>query len=126
MDIIVTTPKTEMESAAAEAEFIKITGSGYYYRFFKTLPKIKVGDKVFYTENGFITGFATVVDTSNDDNDFECEATQKAFSGKYVSMDATTWKWVKPIPYKGFQGFRYAKDLDYEVVGDWRDAKPKS
>ena len=61
MDIIVTTPKTEMNAAAAEAEYIKTVGGGYYHRFFNTLPKVSIGDKVFYVENGFITGFAICI-----------------------------------------------------------------
>ena len=125
MDILVTTPKTEIANAAKEAKYVKDNGGGYYYRVFNKLPKVEAGDKVFYTENGYITGFAEVLATNKDKGKFNCEVTDKAYIGDFVVMDASTWKWIKPIPYKGFQGFRYVKNLEYEIIGDWLDPKPE-
>jgi hypothetical protein len=42
-------------------------------------------------------------------------------------MDATTWKWIEPIPMNGFRGWRYCKLgwEDIKVIGDWLDDKPE-
>jgi hypothetical protein len=127
MDIIVTTPKTEMQNSASEAEFCKKQGGGFYHRSFSKLPKIREGEKVFYVEDGFIRGFAEVFWTqkASEGVDFICQVTKRKFSGGgIVTMNAVSWKWIEPIPYKGFQGFRYAKDLNYKIVGDWLAPRP--
>lgn len=123
MNIIVTTPKSRMKEAAKEAEQIKKQGAGYYFRYIgKYKPKkLNVGCKCFYTENNFVTGFAEVIDIVN--SEFICETTGKQYrNGWYLILDATTWKWIKPIYYKGFQGYRYF-DEEFEVIGNWLDEK---
>ena len=60
-DIIVTTPKSEMDNAAKEAADCIRSGGGYYFRRLPTLPKeFGLGSKVFYVENGYIRGYAIV------------------------------------------------------------------
>lgn len=124
MNIIVTTPKSEMETSKKEAEKMKKEGGGLYFRRFDRLPlKLNVGDKVFYTENGYIRGFAVATKIFKEEG-MGCDTTGRHYpKGFYVFMDASTWKWVKPIPYKGFQGFRYF-DQPFEVVGNWEDDMP--
>lgn len=61
MDIIVTTPKTEMVNAAREAENCIKEGGGYYFRRFNQQPcGLMPGEKVFYVEDGHITGYAII------------------------------------------------------------------
>jgi hypothetical protein len=63
MDIIVTTPKNKSQEASREADYCKKNGGGYYFRVFpvKRYPRnIKIGDKVFYIDNGYIRGFCLI------------------------------------------------------------------
>lgn len=124
MDIIVTTPKNERLNAKKEAERILKEGGGLYFRRFSSLPtKLNIGDKVFYTEDGYIRGFATVVCIQSQLAQ-GCDSTGKVYpEGHYVFMDASTWKWIKPIAYNGFQGFRYFNQ-PYEIIGNWEDPMP--
>lgn len=124
MDIIVTTPKSEMETAKQEAKQVQKEGGGLYFRRFQRLPaQLNVGDKIFYTENGYVRGFATVSHIERQ-HGRGCDTTGRTYpEGYYVFMDASTWKWISPIPYKGFQGFRYFNQ-DFKVIGDWEDKMP--
>ncbi len=129
MDLMVTTPKKEMENAAKEAQDIIAAGGGNYFRYLgRGRPNAEEGDRVFYSEGGFLTGFCII-------KRFERKYYQKCAStgrmwpnGWYVYMDALTWQWIEPIPYKGFQGWRYFNtDLlgpKLKIVGDYKDPKP--
>jgi hypothetical protein len=127
MDIIVTTPKSASADAAQEAENVKKSGGGSYYRRLGTLPKdLQSGDKVFYVEDGFVRGYA-VVHSVLKDTAFTCSTTNKTWPrGNYVVMPAVSWKWINPIEMRGFQSWRYAKFKpgDITVVGNWLDPKP--
>jgi hypothetical protein len=127
MDIIVTTPKTEIKNAVKEAEEAKAGRVQYYFRRLASFPKdLKVGDKVFYVEDNYITGCAVVSAITNEAGE-QCSTTKKNFtSGVFVWMKCDSWQWIKPIPMRGFQGYRYrVLKLNYEVVGNWLDPKPK-
>lgn len=125
MDIIVTTPKNEIEKSKQEAEQIKEDGGGLYFRRFNRLPcLLNIGDRIFYTEDGYVRGFAVVNDIVQK-NAMGCDTTGRQYpKGYYAFMDASTWKWIDPIPYKGFQGFRYFEQ-SFNVVGDWEDDAPE-
>ena len=125
-DIIVTTPKKQMGNAAMEAEQAKKHG-GYYFRRLSSRPKkIQKGSRVFYVEDGYVRGFgkACRIDTLSEGE--HCDASGKVWApGVYVYMRADSWKWIEPIPMKGFQGFRHAGGIKFNVVGDWMDPKPE-
>lgn len=125
-DIIVTTPKRQMAIAAHEAEQAKKHG-GYYFRRLSSRPKnIQRNSRVFYVEDGYIRGFgiACRIDTLSEGE--HCDATGRAWApGVYVYMKADSWVWIDPIPMKGFQGFRHAGGIKFEVVGNWLDIKPE-
>ena len=135
MDIIVTTPKAEMANAAREAEACKRDGGGEYFRRFPVdrAPQVLPGDRVYYVEDGAIRGFAVVKRIHATARGMPCATTGRRWPpGVYVFMDATTWKWIRPVPMKGFQGFRYKtfarfpglQDHHTEIVGGWLDPKP--
>jgi len=135
MDIIVTTPKSRMKDAAAEAADCIAAGGGQYFRRFPPHhhPVIASGCRVYYVEDGYLRGFAIVSRVEQFDVAVQCSTTGQIWApGFYVFMDARTWKWVRPIPMKGFQGFRYAvpynfpADTRIEIVGDWFDPKPEA
>lgn len=131
MDIIVTTPKTRMREAAEEAADCIAAGGGEYFRRFHS-PNVPIDlnedDRVFYVEDGFIRGFARVSGRLIYGIGFKCHTTGREYGpGYYVFMAAASWTWIKPIPMKGFQGFRYLPDRtarQVEEVGGWRDPKP--
>lgn len=130
MDILVTTPKGQMENAAKEAENVKKDGGGQYFRYIgRNKPNnIQVGDKIFYVEDGYIRGFCTIQSFTRSP-ERTCSTTGIRWQvGWYIFMDATTWWWIKPIKHKGFQGWRYLNDIYREqskiVVGSWLDPKP--
>jgi len=128
-DIIVTTPKSEMKIAAKEAEeCIRLIQDGeqpYYFRTFHKKPKaMGIGSRVFYVEDGYIRGFATIAEIGK--GDMLCEITDRNWGGEcHIIMLAKNWKWIKPIPMKGFQGYRYFEPpKDMKIIGNYLDPKP--
>ena len=126
-DIIVTTPKNKMADAAEEARQCIEAGGGYYFRKFPLKPKgLQAGSRIFYVENGYIRGFAKVSKIQY--GEMVCDTTGKDYGvGYYATMPAWSWKWIKALPMKGFQGFRYLPEEigeQIEVIGDWTDPKP--
>jgi len=125
VDILVTTPKSQMVVAALEAQECLSRGGGEYFRKLATLPKgLRAGSKVFYVEDGFVRGFA-VVDRVVD-GEMVCSTTGTQWgAGIYAVMDASTWQWICPLPMKGFQGWRYfTKASEVRIVGDWKSPRP--
>ena len=124
--IIVTTPKSEMENSANEAEECIKNRSGYYFRKLgKNKPHgLAVGSRIYYIEDGYIRGFGEVASIVKKEP--ICDVTGRKWDeGWYAIIPACSWKWIKPIPMKGFQGFRYFDDKDVEIIGKWLDPKPK-
>lgn len=124
-DIIVTTPKGEMQNAADEAADVLEAGGGRYFRTFRhSPPNICPGDRVFYVEDGFVRGFASVVETVAGGRR-RCDTTGREWGeGFHVIMDARSWKWIAPIPMVGFRGWRYWGRPVPATIGDWRAPKP--
>ena len=57
--------------------------------------KTKVGDKIYFATKGFIRGYFIICDQDYDAlNSF--------------TFESKSWKDIKPIPTKSFQGFKYA------------------
>jgi hypothetical protein len=144
MDIIVTTPKSEMANAAQEAADARSNGGGEYFRRFHEAkaPRLVEGDRVYYVEAGFVRGYCLVIRTVS--GAFTCETTGHRWGpGFYAFMDAESWRWIRPIPMTGFQGFRYVdpprlrgEHKTYLGIstglclvleeGGWLDPRPKS
>ena len=128
MNIIVTTPKSQMGIASREAETCKRSGGGIYFRRFAKKPKdCEVGEKIYYVEDGYLRGFAVVSEWVQGRYDFDAYGNQIGYTrhdnGWNALMNANSWKWIKPIPMKGFQGWKYF-ETDLPEVGDWLDPKP--
>lgn len=127
--IIVTTPKSEMSTAAQEARDRIEEGGGVYFRRFGKEPRgLDPGVRVFYVEDGHVRGFAVVEEVTEvqEGEHVVCETTGRAWpSGIYAVMRADSWRWVRPIRYRGFQGFRYFDDSEVEIVGGWLDPRPE-
>jgi len=153
MDIIVTTPKDQMASAAREAADCIAAGGGEYFRRFPVScypTALRAGARVYYVEDGFVRGFAVVSRVQAAYEAQRCDTTGRRWpSGIYVFMAADSWKWIRPIPMKGFQGFRHyetqtgtepgqlvlypvARMPDFmrlgrgaSIIGGWRDPRPE-
>jgi len=141
MDIIVTTPKSEMANAAREAADVLAAGGGEYFRrfaFHAAPSRLNAGDRVWYVEDGYLRGFAVVSRIEHRTVGEMCVTTGRNWpQGVYVFMDATSWRWITPVPMRGFQGYRYAQwdrtgclirtDDGYQgfkFLGGWRDPRP--
>jgi len=125
VDIIVTTPKDRMAEAAREAEEIIEAGGGWYYRDYRTprIPRVDIGDRVYYVEDGYIRGFAVVAGVERvRDHD-----TGKVLAVR-IMMDAKSWTWIEPIPWKAPRSFQYVLSVPrwhyIKIVGGWLDPKP--
>lgn len=146
MDIIVTTPKSEMANAAQEAAECLAAGGGEYFRRFPRhqRPRVEPGDRVYYIEDGFLRGFAVIHRIEDRLSRVQvCDTTNRHWPpGFYVFMRADSWKWIRPIPMRGFQGFRYPgsslratagrrdaillpRFADIVIVGGWLDPRPE-
>lgn len=124
-DIIVTTPKSEIENAKKEADNCIKNNGGYYFRRLNSKPKhIDIGSKIFYVEDGYVRGYGVISEIKNSKK--ECSTTGKQYEeGIYVTFLAASWKWIKPISMKGFQGWKYFdSSVKFEVIGDWKSDKP--
>lgn len=123
-DIIVTTPKNKIAIAEEEAHQCIEAGGGFYFRTFRNTPRhLGVSSRIFYVEDGYVRGFGTVSEIKN--GDMQCGTTGYDWGdGTHAIMQAEGWKWIKPIPMKGFQGWRYFEAKSIKVVGNWLDSKP--
>lgn len=105
MNMLVTTPKSEIDNSIDEAEALEEFG-GYYFRTYRFRPKVEVGDKIYFTENGQIRGYGIIISVLQTHGEI-CEVTGREWKGTWV-IKYNQWHWLKtPIPYKGFQGIRY-------------------
>jgi len=109
LDVIVTTPKNEHEVAREEAEAVKNDPEAYWFRTLRGHPNVQVGDRVYYVDNGVITGYGVVFGiTHGDEWD---DSHERNWRG--TNLKQRVWVPLKvPVPYRGFQGFRYVDRID--------------
>lgn len=109
MDIIVTTPKSEHETAREEGEAVANDPEAYWFRTFRFKPQIAVGERVYYVDLGMITGYGVVF--AVEQGELEDDAHDMTWTGWHVKQ--RTWVPLKvPVPMKGFQGMRYVDRVD--------------
>ncbi len=78
MDIIVTTPKSEMAHAAQEAADVLAAGGGLYFRRFlrSYRPRdVRPGSWVYYVEDGYLRGRCQVVSAFDSRTGLACGTT---------------------------------------------------
>jgi hypothetical protein len=112
MDILVTTPKSEIDTSRKEGESVERDG-GYWFRTFRFRPKVVPGDKIFFVEDGQIRGYGIIFEVSPLSEAAECDFTGRTWGdqGGYI-VKYNDWHWLKtPVPWKGFQGLRYIDRL---------------
>ena len=81
-------------------------GEEDYTHFFWELPRLpknlRDSERIYFAVKGFIVGYFIIEDID-------------AFDGCTIEWNPSSWKAIKPIPTKSFQGFKYAdkvKGLD--------------
>ena len=121
MDAVVTTPKSEIENAKKEGDAIQKSG-GHWFRIFKFKPKVEPSEKLFFVENGEITGCGTVFSVEQVDVPQECDITGREWGGQgdWI-VRYRNWKWLDDRPkMKGFQGIRYVERLSEKIQAKLR------
>jgi len=124
LDFVVTTPRARMREAAAEAADAAAAdafgdGPGYYARSVPFIPRGCVpGSRIFYVEDFYVRGFG-VADRAIGRDD------PAGAMGPWIRIPCDSWKWIRPIPMKGFRGIRRF-DAAVEVVGGWLDPRPEA
>lgn len=104
MDIIVTTPKTAHQLAKEEGDFVSKNPDSYWFRTIHGTPNVAIGDRVYYIDNGQITGYGIIFGI--EEGPLECESTGRVYRGTHLKQR----KWIalkKTVPFRGFQGFIY-------------------
>jgi len=110
MDILVTTPKSEIDNSRKEGKAVEQAG-GYWFRTFKFKPKVEIGDKIYFVENGLIKGYGIIFQVSDTYEEI-CDITDRVWKGEWV-VKYDNWHWLKTqIQFKGFQGIRYIERLE--------------
>jgi hypothetical protein len=97
MNILVTTPKSEIENSRKEGDAIA-DGEGYWFRTFHFKPKVNEGDRIYFTENGVITGYGRIFKVATaGEKGFQCETTGRVWGrhGDYI-VCYDNWHWIKP------------------------------
>lgn len=128
-DIVVTTPIPSQWKAEQEAlQMIKAGGGEYFRRLGVVNPRFtSVGSRIYYVESNFIVGFLVITKIEYHETEFTCSTTGAVYKpGFYAFMPADSWNWIKPLPMKSFQGFRYMphEESKVKILGNWLDKRP--
>ena len=106
-DIVITIPKSikwseyEKElSAAADGDTLN-----FKVNF---LPKTSVGNKCYVCYNNQVIGYHVISGLSK--KTFKCTTTGNDWSGNFIERTGIFHR-IEPIPMRGFQGFRYFKNI---------------
>ena len=112
MDILVTTPKSEIETSKKEGDTVEEYG-GYWFRTFRYKPKVENGDKIYFVENGQVKGYGIVFEISQIKEGEKCELTERSWGQpNHWVIKYNNWNWIDtPFDFKGFQGIRYIDRL---------------
>ena len=103
-DIIVTLPKNiSWSDYKKELDAVSDYSSVINFKV-NAFPKTKKGNKCYLVHCGNIVGWMEIVGLS--EKKFTCSITGKEWSGKFIERSGP-FHYIKPIPMKGFQGFRY-------------------
>jgi len=108
MDIVVTIPKSKLKQVEEEEKALSdAISKGEKWNFFWSLgrmPKrVKDLERCYFLWDGAIRAYHDIVDL---DEDMTCEHTGQFYPGVCLVLDPKIHE-IKPIPMKGFQGFRY-------------------
>lgn len=109
MDIIITIPK-KIKWVEYQKE-LDIVHDGSNTMKFKVpfFPKsTNIGDRCYVVHNGCIRGWMEITNFMEDS--FTCTTTGRKWHGKFIERSGQFHK-IRPIAYKGFQGWRYYENI---------------
>lgn len=90
--------------------------SGIYYWEFSRFPReLENNSRVYFATKGFIRGYFEILDMNT--GEIMGSHDPMGIPDCAISWLANTWKDIKPIPTKCFQGFKYADKVP-ELNGD--------
>jgi len=89
-DIIIYTTKEKLEHKKGADGYKR-----YYWELPRTPKQLEEGGKIYFACNGFIKGYFIIDEFNPDDKEM-------------IIWNCDSWKDIKPIPTKSFQGFKYA------------------
>lgn len=113
MDILVTTPKSEIDNSRREGEAVETEG-GFWFRIFRFKPKVEPGDRIYFVEDGLIRGYGIIFNVYQSAGQETCDFTGRVWGSEFGDWVVCykDWHWLKdPVPFKGFQGIRYIDRL---------------
>ena len=106
MDIVVTIPRKEFGNIKKEDEWFKENPNSVWFWAISRKPKnLNKGDRVFFVENNQITHYGVFDDFIYNP---VCEVTGRVWFGLNMLFRKPAVD-IKPMPYKGFRGFRYCE-----------------
>lgn len=108
MDIIITIPKyVDWCEYAKELKMVEDRSQTMLFKVPHLPKKTSVGDVCYLCYRGYIIGWMYITYLGFVEG-FECTVTGKPWpAGNYIGRSGY-FHAIRPIPYKGFQGFRYA------------------
>ena len=71
----------------------------YYWKLTKIPKELEKNDRIYFAVKGFIVGYF-LIKNIEESHDYE------------VEFESKSWKDIKPIPTKNFQGFKYADKVE--------------
>jgi len=111
VDIIIYTTKEKLlhKQDKLEGDIDKGDYGIYYWEFSRFPKSITKEDKIYFAIEGFIVGYFEILDM----NTGEICGSQDPLGipDNSISWFANSWKEIKPIPTKSFQGFKYANKV---------------
>jgi len=111
MDIVVTIPRSEAVNTKKEDEFVsELKGNAVqFWSVHRKAKELKVGDRVYFVENGFITCYHKFLGYVYDP---VCEVTGRLWPGLNLLLECPCVLLINPVPKKGFQGFHYVERFE--------------
>ncbi len=95
--IIYTTPSILLhKQGKLENDQDKSDFNEYYWMLSKSPKRLTIKDRIYFAVRGYIRGYFEIIDIDDGCIDFDCR----------------TWKDIKPILTKSFQGFKYADKVE--------------
>ncbi len=86
---------------------------GIYYWQLKNIPKkLKLGGKVYFATKGFIRGYFKILWINSEHKEHDFDRDPLGMPDNSFSFFSKSWKNIKPIPTKSFQGFKYANKVE--------------
>lgn len=106
-DILITIPSTiSWPEYQKELKAVEDGSQVMNFKVSKLPVRTAVGNKCYICYGGNIIGWMKIVGLKSNEN-FDCTTTGKQWSGNFIQRSGVFHKLEKPIPMKGFQGFRY-------------------